>query len=124
MGVVGTLLAAASLAWNSIVINEMRELHYAVVVYWSNFLSAIVFAFWWLYELYASERAAFESQGEAGWYWMEVFGSIIVTVLANVLYTICFAHENPTTVSVLSQQSVGFNFLIDLLVFDETFTVG
>lgn len=103
MGVAGTLLAAASLAYNSIVINEMRELHYAVVVYWSNFLSTIVFAMWWLYELYASERAAFESQGEAGWYWLEVFGSVCVTVLANILCTICFANENPTTVSVLSQ---------------------
>jgi len=78
----------------------------------------------WGYELISKERMPFEYFGDANWYFTELFGSVIAATIANAFMTVCFANENPTTVSVLSQLQVGFNFLIDLLVFNLSFSTG
>ena len=67
----------------------------------------------------------YESHGdEPQWYYAEMIVAALAAVFANTLLTICYANENPTTVAVLSQLQVGFNFLIDLLVFNLSFSTG
>ena len=104
LGVVWSLIAAASIAVGSILIYKMRELHYTVVVFWQGIFCVGFFGMFWCYELVYYGKMPYESHGdEPQWYYAEMIVAALAAVFANTLLTICYANENPTTVAVLSQ---------------------
>jgi drug/metabolite transporter (DMT)-like permease len=51
-GVLAALVAALCNSISAIVIHEMKELHYSLVVFWQAAFSVLIFTVYYIYELY------------------------------------------------------------------------
>lgn len=94
VGYLTAWLAAITISFNVIVINQMKELHFSVIQVWNGVLTLLFLLAYMIYDLYVTDRFAYKYQSndwtwqDQVWYTSALFGANLISYCASSLMTI------------------------------------
>ena len=104
----------------SVASRKLKSLHYGVIQFVYALMSSIITGFVLLGFCIAKQEVPFAY--ETWWIYFEVLSAAALNMMGQSLTTYSNQYANPATVGLISYMGVAYSFIVDLTIFNSTFT--
>ena len=120
IGIALAIITSLTFSVVSVASRKLKSLHYGVIQFVYALMSTICTGIVLLGFCVAEGEMPYVY--ESWWIYLEVLISSALGMLGQSLMTYSNQHANPSTVALISYMGVSYTFLVDLTIFNSTFT--